>query len=120
MHRDLKPANVMLLQRENRWTIIDFGCAARSGVRSPLCFTLAYAAPEVVHAWDAGHSTIACSPALDAWSLGVMAFELLTGAPAYKMLTDGRDKVRSPYAGFVEGCPWWLTRLSRSSPHCSS
>jgi hypothetical protein len=30
---------------------------------------------------------------LDAWSLGVMAFELLTGAPAFKM-NFGREKVR--------------------------
>ena len=29
VHRDLKPGNVMWLPRENRWTVIDFGCAAR-------------------------------------------------------------------------------------------
>ena len=31
VHRDLKPGNVMWLPRENRWTVIDFGCAARTG-----------------------------------------------------------------------------------------
>jgi serine/threonine protein kinase len=35
VHRDLKPANVMWLPRANRWTIIDFGCVAKAGVRSP-------------------------------------------------------------------------------------
>ena len=29
VHRDLKPGNVMWLPRANRWTVIDFGCAAR-------------------------------------------------------------------------------------------
>ena len=53
VHRDLKPANVMWLPRENRWTVIDFGCAARIGTSPPLSFTLLYAAPEVVHAYRA-------------------------------------------------------------------
>jgi eukaryotic-like serine/threonine-protein kinase len=48
VHRDLKPANVMWLPRENRWTVIDFGCAARTGSTSLLGFSLLYAAPEVV------------------------------------------------------------------------
>lgn len=94
VHRDLKPANVMWLPRENRWTIIDFGCAARIGVSAPLSFTLAYAAPEVVNALENGEKCIATTAALDSWSLGVMAFELLTGAPAFRLVTDGRSKVR--------------------------
>jgi eukaryotic-like serine/threonine-protein kinase len=93
VHRDLKPANVMWLPRENRWTVIDFGCAARIGAPAPLSFTLAYAAPEVVHAFEMGAKSIESTPALDAWSLGVMAFELLTGLPAFRLVTDGRSKV---------------------------
>jgi eukaryotic-like serine/threonine-protein kinase len=95
VHRDLKPANVMWLPRENRWTIIDFGCAARIGASAPLSFTLAYAAPEVVRAFEMGIDSIESNPALDAWSLGVMAFELLTGSPAFRLVTDGRAKVCS-------------------------
>jgi serine/threonine protein kinase len=95
VHRDLKPANVMWLPRENRWTIIDFGCAARIGTPAPLSFTLAYAAPEVVRAFEMGKDRIESNPALDAWSLGVMAFELLTGLPAFRLVTDGRARVRS-------------------------
>ena len=95
VHRDLKPANVMWLPRENRWTVIDFGCAARVGEIAPLSFTLAYAAPEIATAAMANRNSIESNPALDAWSLGIMAFELLTGAPAFRMLTDGRCRVRS-------------------------
>jgi eukaryotic-like serine/threonine-protein kinase len=93
VHRDLKPANVMWLPRENRWTVIDFGCAARIGSAAPLSFTLAYAAPEVVRTLEMGLKSIESSPALDAWSLGVLAFELLTGLPAFRLVTDGRSKV---------------------------
>ena len=60
VHRDLKPGNVMWLPRENRWTVIDFGCAARTGERARLGFSVAYAAPEVISAYRAGeHSMVA-------------------------------------------------------------
>jgi serine/threonine protein kinase len=58
VHRDLKPANVMWLPRENRWTVIDFGCAARTGEDARLGFSLAYAAPEVVSAYRSGASSM--------------------------------------------------------------
>jgi serine/threonine protein kinase len=58
VHRDLKPGNVMWLPRENRWTVIDFGCAARTGERARLCFSLAYAAPEVIAAYRRGETSM--------------------------------------------------------------
>jgi eukaryotic-like serine/threonine-protein kinase len=93
VHRDLKPANVMWLPRENRWTVIDYGCAARSGESAPLLFTLVYAAPEVLRALKDGQDAIIADPALDAWSLGVMAFELLSKEPAFHVLADGKQEV---------------------------
>jgi serine/threonine protein kinase len=54
VHRDLKPGNVMWLPRENRWTVIDFGCTARTGDPARLGFSLAYAAPEVISAYRRG------------------------------------------------------------------
>ena len=60
VHRDLKPGNVMWLPRENRWTVIDFGCAARTGEQARLGFSIAYAAPEVISAYRTGaHSMVA-------------------------------------------------------------
>ena len=110
MHRDLKPANVMWLPRQNRWTVIDFGCVAPVGDKAPLNFTMVYAAPEVIHAFLAGEKHIEASPALDAWALGVMAFELLTDAAAFDLLTDGAARVCSCLATpacspSLERCP---------------
>ena len=93
VHRDLKPGNIMWLPRQNRWTVIDFGCAARVGQDAPLSFTLAYAAPEVLRAVSLKQHGITVMPALDSWSLGVMAFELLTGAPAFDFVSEGHVQV---------------------------
>jgi serine/threonine protein kinase len=58
VHRDLKPGNVMWLPRQTRWTIIDFGCAARTGEAARLGFSIAYAAPEVINAYRHGDRTM--------------------------------------------------------------
>ena len=84
VHRDLKPANIMWLPREDRWALIDFGCVARAGVCAPLRFSLAYAAPEVVAtAMQPESPGIVADATFDAWSLGVIAYELLLGERAF-------------------------------------
>eukprot|EP00892_Ulva_mutabilis_P002568 jgi/Ulvmu1/12311/UM088_0031.1 len=98
-HRDLKPANVMWLPRENRWTLIDFGCAARIGDRAPLAFTLAYAAPETVRAWRSGATDEVAAAATDAWALGAMAVQLLTREPLFEAGGSLRDAVSDQIAG---------------------
>ena len=105
VHRDLKPGNVMWLPRQNRWTLIDFGCAARIGEDARMGYSLAYAAPEIIHAVRGGRDTILASDKLDAWSLGVMAVELLTNKSPFNLL-EGKEKVCG-----TRTRPWWSFRV---------
>jgi serine/threonine-protein kinase len=76
VHRDLKPANLLLDGRE-RMHVADFGIASAAGLGSltqtgTILGTASYLSPEQA----LGERT---TPATDIYSLGVVAFELLTG-----------------------------------------
>lgn len=76
VHRDLKPANVLLLDRT--WCLADFGIsryaeASTAPDTRKHAMSAAYAAPE---RWRGDRATAAA----DVYAVGVMAFELLTGA----------------------------------------
>jgi serine/threonine protein kinase len=88
VHRDLKPGNIMWLPRTKRWTLIDFGCAAKMGEFAPTGFSLFYAAPEAVTAYKSGYPGILAAEGLDAWSLGVLAIELFTGEQPFDVMQD--------------------------------
>jgi serine/threonine protein kinase len=83
-HRDLKPANIVVHQYEpgeRVYKVIDFGLASiKAGnddtrLTNPNFFlgTLAYAAPEQMSGGE-------IAPATDIYALGVIAYEMLTGA----------------------------------------
>lgn len=92
-HRDVKPANLLWLPRERRWVLSDYTAAAPLGDSAPLASALGYSPPEAVQASVAARSHTAASAAADAWSLGVVAFELLTGRPALQVAMLGREEV---------------------------
>jgi serine/threonine protein kinase len=76
VHRDLKPENVLLL--DGQWCLADFGIsryaeATTAPDTQKYAMTAPYAAPE---RWRAERAT----SATDVYALGVMAFEMLTGA----------------------------------------
>ena len=82
VHRDLKPANILLDEEGNAY-LADFGIAKDLGTRvspyqtdaSAVVGSPAYISPEQISAEP-------ITPQTDIYSLGVMLYELLTGAAA--------------------------------------
>lgn len=78
IHRDIKPEN-LLLGLQGQLKIADFGWSVHAphSRRQTLCGTLDYLPPEMVEGkeHDAG---------VDLWSLGVLCYEFLVGAPPFE------------------------------------
>ena len=96
VHRDIKPGNLLWLPRKKRWTLIDFGCVARTGEEVATGFTLSYAAPEVIAAHRDGGKRLVATEALDAWSVGILAVEVFTGQPVFNIF-QSKEEVRCSF-----------------------
>ncbi len=84
VHQDLKPGHVLVMPGD-RCKIIDFGLAARLDGEIQRAFpgaanlvgTPGYLAPELL-------SGEAATPSVDIYAIGLMAYRMLTGTPAYQ------------------------------------
>ena len=83
IHRDIKPENIMIETRENsgllRVKLIDFGVAKifkKNVANKSFAGTSIYMAPEVIKA--------SYNEACDLWSIGVILYILLIGAPPFQ------------------------------------
>ena len=63
--------------------LIDFGLVAAIGNRAPVGFTPSYAAPEAAAAHKIKAHDMSVGTELDAWSLGVIALEMVLRKPVF-------------------------------------
>ena len=93
LHRDIKPSNI-LLDANLRPRIADLGVSTfcRSGhpSRAEVVGTPAYMAPEIAFPMPQARAT----PRADVYSLGCVAYELLTGEPPFSAENDGERLVK--------------------------
>ena len=99
LHRDLKPENIILVKQGDGETakVLDFGVAktlneARDTVSEAgrLVGTLRYMAPAQLRGEDGDSSS-------DVWALGVIAYEMLTGAHPFEHVAIGRQQDATDY-----------------------
>ena len=110
VHRDVKPANVLLCE-DGRVKLADFGLAKFRDVvsdatrTSGIVGTVAYMSPEQASGGDIG-------PASDIFSLGVLAYELLTGTLPFKGESPG-----AVIGAILSGRHARLTEIQPEIPH---
>ncbi|KAI3393617.1 hypothetical protein diail_3881 [Diaporthe ilicicola] len=110
VHRDIKPENILMVDRDLRVKLADFGLAKIIGEESfttTLCGTPSYVAPEILA--DTRHRKY--TKAVDIWSLGVVMYICLCGFPPFsdelyskdfpytlsQQIKSGRFDYPSPY-----------------------
>lgn len=80
IHRDIKPEN--LLNSDGVVKLTDFGWSSHcpQDRRKTMCGTLDYLPPEMISNSHYDHT-------IDIWSVGILAYEFLTGSPPFESRT---------------------------------
>lgn len=89
-----------MLIDSSTWVLIDFGCCTKIGEQMPLAFTPAYAAPETVAAKYKHVRVVVAAAEVDAWALGVIAFELFVEKCLFAFQTA--DQVRKQHKPVID------------------
>lgn len=122
IHRDLKPQN-MMLSADDHLTLIDFGIAKRQDAntllsRDGFTGTATYAAPEQFDSETYGPVT----ERSDMYSLGILAFEMLTGQVPYtgSEMNVAFGHCHKPLPAFPDDLSQpicdWITRCTHKQP----
>jgi serine/threonine-protein kinase len=76
VHRDVKPSNIVIEEDTGRPVLVDFGLAVPT---ADMDSVLAIGTPQYMAPEQAGGPKAAVGPRTDIYSLGVVAFQMLTG-----------------------------------------
>ncbi|MEC7241374.1 MAG: serine/threonine-protein kinase [Myxococcota bacterium] len=101
VHRDLKPANILLTSNGDV-KILDFGLACVHNEEwagddvERIRGTPIYMSPEQARGETVDHRS-------DLFSLGLIAYELFTGQPAYRVPQDSKDPLGDVFEAIEEG-----------------
>lgn len=88
VHMDVNTSTVVFFGVEGRWKLTGFENWASIGESADILYCLSYSAPEVVRADILGDAALLAMPGMDCWSLGVMAYEILSGERFFKNFSD--------------------------------
>ncbi|MEI7712821.1 MAG: bifunctional protein-serine/threonine kinase/phosphatase [Rhodospirillales bacterium] len=118
VHRDLRPENV-LIDKAGTVKIIDFGATKIAGIAANdgVLGTVQYSAPEYLLGEDS-------SPRSDIFSLGAIAYRMLTGKLPYgarmaQARTKGQQRkiAYTPATGIARAVPDWVDAALRKALH---
>ena len=104
IHRDIKPEN--LLNQDGVIKLSDFGWSTHTpdNRRKTMCGTLDYLPPEMVYKKAYDHT-------IDIWSVGILAFEFVTGHPPFE--SEDQAQTFSKIKNLDVPYPDYMSHLAR-------
>jgi len=99
VHHDIKPENIIVDYSHNTLKLTDFGSAKLCSKSSEGAVggTLNYMAPEVLMNMRGAHNV--CDKAVDVWSIGVLAYHLISGIHPFESKKSNENILNRIIAG---------------------
>jgi len=114
VHRDIKPDNILIDEDSGRAMLTDFGIARGRGGQNLTSTGMVVGTPRYMSPEQAG-GTSDVDGRSDLYSLGLIGYEMLSGAPAFEgrtpaeLLMQRLSRTPPPLHALAAGAPVWLT-----------
>lgn len=106
VHMDVKPENVLVNYLNNSVKLTDFGSAKEVAKMTGVAGTINYMAPEIIKRMNGLNQH--CDQSVDIWSIGVVAYVLLSGANPFEAKKTNDNIINRILAGKFDfsGAQW--------------